>query len=645
MIIVYAPQIKRLIDAGVAYSQDNLEQEELQQIRDQALDFSQKALDRFLHRTRSRVHDQVTDEIFAILLENLQRRISTIKAMDEILSQGDTELFITMLKKVEDISFDIFGIGITFAEKLKEFPQLSPLPVFDDFLKLIQNIIDGHEEPYHIGKRMEFIKNSAQSLAVDHARFTTYYPDETRLGRDFQTALEQLEKALLTIRDAGESGDISPLAEAVTQASEATTAIDGYLKEISQIRTSRGKSSNSVVDDFLHVAEGYSAGRFTQEQFMEELRRIDDYAGMLFSSIDDFRNDNLVNISTDEEFTAIFSRQKSELSALIQKISAIHPNFPDFSTNTRQLADGIQSLLKNQQEYVKKAAQRVDMTSMPSMSELQQAIVGVYRDVVTFTTLENLLILTMQRFQSLYQRLKKLPEGVDQLDDLKKSLARMLEGLSVTSSFFLSHDRTRLSKGLEILESNYDKIAAAEEMIANYEQIGTAKECVSCGFRNLPDAPGCKKCGAKLPDAAPPGLDRFEMVAEEHGATMIRSASFVMREVEILENLIRALEKGEDVGEAVRAFIEVFTIKINETLMRNEFLILPIVEANPEDQYLAVYYDNFVSTMELFRQAANEVSLFLIFRNVEHLRKGLSQVKQAQHEMAELTEHLQHALG
>ena len=629
----------------MAYSQDNMERDELKEISNEALKFSQTALERFVHRTRSRIHDPKSDEVFAILLDNLQRRINMIKSMDEILSQNDTELFITMLNKLEDVSFDIFGIGFTFGKMMDEAPKLSPLPVFDDFLKLVRNVIDGHEEPEQLSNRMEFISNSARSLTVDKQRFAIYYPGQSQVSASFQTAIEQLDKGLTTIKTSGESGDRALLPDALKLVVEATKTIDANLKQIAQIRKSHGKSSNSVVDDFLHGTEGFARGLLTREQFQQELGRINDYAGMLFSATEDFRQDNLVNVETDQEFTNKFDQQKSQLSSLVQKIASSAPTSPEFLSDANKLAGGIQELIKTQQEYVKIAARRVDMTSIPTMAELQQAIVGVYRDVVTFTTLENLLIQTMRRFQSLYQRLKKLPEGVEELDELKKALARMLEGLSVTSSFFLARDRSRLSKGLGILEGSYRKISIAEETIARFEQMGTAKECVSCGFRNLPDAPLCRKCGKQLPTSAAADLDRFEMVAEEHGATMIRSASFVMREVEILENLIRAMEKGEEVGEAIRAFIEVFTVKINETLKRNEFLILPIVQSNPDDPYLPAFYDNFMSTMELFRQSANEISLFLIFRNVEHLRKGLSMLRQAQQEMVELTDQMQHTIG
>lgn len=640
MIIIYAPEIKRLVDMGVAYAKGETELANLIEVRTTALKFSEQAKERFVNVTKSRIREEESEKMHAVLLENLERRTTLLRSLDEVLENEDTELLITFIKKIEDVSFDIFGIGLAFRDKQAAMDKMSPMPAFDDFIKFAIAVKEDHYVPGELRERLSGIKSHREALENDLKRFKMFYPDEGEIINKFTSGLEQLDKGLAEVQAFITNKNKSILQSGLEKIGESSKTIQEALNEITKARKEKGLSPNPIIDDFLQSVQLAKTGKMPLGDFLKEVDAIKNFVVNLFMSMEEMKYDTPVNATVEKKYSKKFKELKKNLDGLISKARMTSPVLPNFNNISKGIGENLTKLVDLHIEYMKEATKRKDLTSVPALSDLQQAIVGVYKDVVTYTILESQLLNNVTKFQSLYTRMKRLPDGVEELEKLKQGLGRMLEALSVTSSFFTDYDKNRLAIGLETLEDAFGYIANAEEVIATHEQKGVAIQCIKCGFKNSPDEIGCIKCGSDLPEQADAGPDSFEVVLGEHGATIVRDAAFIMKEVEILENLIHSQEAGEAIDEALRVFIEEFTRKINMTLKKNEILILPIVAGNPNDRLLTDHYHAFNAAMERFRKSANEVSLYLIYKDPQYLRSGLHFLKEAQGNMVRVMEEM-----
>lgn len=641
MIIIYAPPIKDFIDTVVAYSRGNVNLEDLEKARDKALDFSQKALGRFLFFSKSRVREPEAEEIYRQLRENLERRVNLLKGIDEVLQTEDSELLIKYLKKIEDVSFEVFGLGIAYREKQNSFVKLSPIPFFDEFLKLATAVNNDEEIPQALLDRMPLVIGRKEALEDDYRRLEKFYPEETDLLKNFRKLLDNLELGIGAIYSFTETGDKKHLMSGIRIISVISAEIYNLLLLIDETRNDKGFSSNPYLDYFLRAAKLAATSSLSQQEFQNEIKIFREYISEFFNILGEFKRDFVINLTVEKKFAPKFEDKKEKIENLISKLENIPPTAPNFGSIIKQIGIEMEELLKIRQEYGSLATQRADIRSFPEMADLQEAVMGVYKGVVTYTTLEEILLKNINRFQSLLTRVNRLPED-EKTTKIKQDLDRALAGISTITSFFGNYDRTRLAAGLEMLEKSAKPLEKAEEIIASYEKKGTAAVCPRCSFRNTPGRSTCTKCGTTLPVDSREEPDKFEVVVSESGTTLVAESGFKMREIETLEKLIQSIQSGEDVEEPIRQYIQEFTRKINATLQKHERFIKPIVEKYPENAHLQELSSAFHGSLESFRSAANEVSLYLIYHDVEFLKRGKDLLLRSQKKLQKTLEDLQY---
>lgn len=629
MIIIYAPAIKTLVDTIIAYTRETTDMEEVRKAKEEALKFSREALARFLFQSKSRVREAESEKIYRKLVENMQIRIDKVQSVEAILETKNPDIIIRALQAIEDVSFEIFDRGVAFQNLQDSFKKLSPLPFYDDFLKLAVAVNNDWQDYRALRERIPFVMQRLEALEDDYKRLSRFYAEETDLIKNFQRLLKDLEMGIGAIFTYTETRDKKDLMSGIRIISVITSEIYNVLLLIDATRREKGFSPIPQVDEFIRAAKMLKLGAVSDKVFTGELHNLKKYLDEIYIQLNDFKRNMMVNLSVEKEYEPKFQEKYNHISGLLTKAGESQPQSAQFKDIVRDIGAGFEELFNMRLDYGEKATMRKDLSAIISLGELQEAVVGVYQGVVTYTTLEEMLIRNIQRFQALIRRIRRLPRD-NKTDDLETKVQKMLEALHGLTSFFVEFNPAVLSSGMEMVEAALEGVLDAEDKIAAMEQEGGTIKCVKCGADNQRGELNCFKCSAQLPVVMQSDATGFEALETDTGQALIRDGKFKMPEIMELEEIIRQAEKGEKVDDQLNTFITTFTGKLKGAKAQVKAFIQPAIDRNPNDQDLQQGSIQFKAALLRFEKAFGEISLYLIYHHVRYLEKGYHLLLSAQ---------------
>lgn len=622
MIIMYAPQIKHLIDMAVSVSMGQNTKEELREARENALQFNYQTKAEFLYFSKSKVQDEEVQKIYDEIIENINLRENLLIGIDEYFENSDNDILLNLIRKIEDVSFNLYGLGIRFNELGDSFIKLSPLPFIDDFLKVAVNVNNGLLDASALTEKIPLIIRRKETMEEDFNEFSKFYPEENDLIRDFRKSLDDLELGIGAIYNYTENKNREDLMTGIRILSIISTELEEVFALIDSTREHKGFSLNPYVDYFMRSAKMAQEGTISSSDFIEGCRRLKFYLDDFFTEFDQFKTDFLIYPSIEEKFTPDFDKYHKALEEDITRITDIEFNNPEFSKTIKIIGGNFENLIQLRQTYYEAVLKRKDLSFDPELSDLQQAIIGVYNEVVPMITLNKLLISQMSRFHSLKLRVSKIPSNI-KVEEISRSISLIIEGLNEIDKYFEDKNIFYLANGIEIIEDTAEEVKNVEDEIAQLEWEKDMVPCIRCGFKNPSGTRFCKNCSTVLPAThGMQSLSEIEVLEGELGMSITGDRKIEMEEIKLLEKIIIDIETGTAGDEEVQEFIRSFSKKLSTALEYHKKRMDPILKKNPDDQLLKEKYDEFRSGLGLFQDAIEEISHYLINKDIIYIENG-----------------------